>query len=80
MQLFNIKGRNEKQMARDKARDDEFFNCSQEHEFQYVSGLYSEKEKVYKYLKEKCADGTIKYSTHMQVYEMIANDLGYPIP
>ena len=26
-------------MARDKTKDDKFFNCSEEHEFEYVSGL-----------------------------------------
>ena len=67
-------------MARDKSKDDKHFNCSQEHEFKYVSGLYEEKKEVYDYLKEKCDDDSISYSTHMEVYEMIKKDLGYSVP
>ncbi len=71
-------------MARDKAKDDKHFNCSQEHEFTYVSGLYSDKTadkiKVYLFLKKKCEDGSIKYSTHYEVYGMIKDEIGYPIP
>ena len=38
-------------MARDKARDDKFFNCKQEHEDGYVAGLYgSNKDKVSAFL------------------------------
>ncbi len=67
-------------MARDKAKDDEYFNCSQEHEFDYVSNLYTERTKVYDFLKENCKKGDISYSTHKKVYEMINEKLGYPIP
>ncbi len=67
-------------MGRDKSKDDEYFNCSQEHEFNYVSGLYEDKNKVYDFLKDKCKDGTIKYSRHYKVYELIEKELGYPIP
>jgi len=67
-------------MARDKAKDDKFVNCSEEYELNYVASLYTEKQKVLDFLKKKCADGTIKYSTHKQVYELIKKELGYPIP
>ena len=67
-------------MARDKAKDDKHFNCSQEHEFTYVSELYKGSISVYEFLKKKCKDGGIKYSTHMEVYQMIKNELGYSIP
>lgn len=67
-------------MARDKKKDDLYFNCSQEHEFDYVSGLYANEGKVHKFLKEKCEDGTINYLTHLQVYELIKKELGYSIP
>ena len=67
-------------MARDKAKDDKFFNCSQDHELNYVASLYTEKQKVLDFLKKKCADGTIKYFTYMKVYELIKKDLGYQIP
>lgn len=68
-------------MGRDKSKDDKYFNCGQEHEFKYVAGLYGTNyDKVYFYLKKKCGDGSIRYSTHMEVYKMIERDLGYPIP
>jgi len=67
-------------MARDKSKDDKYFNCKQEHEFEYVSGLYEEKDKVYDYLKAECEDSIVKYSTHEEVYKMIEKDLGYPVP
>jgi hypothetical protein len=67
-------------MGRDKSRDDKYFNCQQEHESYYVSKLYTNKEKIHQYLASKCNSGKINYSTHMEVYKMIQNDLGYPIP
>ena len=67
-------------MARDKTKDDLYFNCSQEHELNYVSGLYPQKNKVYEFLKKKCSEGKIKYYTHKQVYELIKSELGYSIP
>lgn len=67
-------------MARDKAKDDKHFNCSQEHEFDYVSGLYSDSAGVYDFLKKQCINGNIHYSTHLEVYQMIQNELGYSIP
>ncbi|PKN52834.1 MAG: hypothetical protein CVU55_06335 [Deltaproteobacteria bacterium HGW-Deltaproteobacteria-13] len=67
-------------MARDKAKDDKYFNCSQAYELNYVASLYSEEQKVLDFLKKKCADGTIKYFKHIQVYELIKKELGYPIP
>jgi hypothetical protein len=67
-------------MARDKSKDDMYFNCSQDYELNYVASLYTEKQKVLDFLKRKCADGTIKYSKHMEVYELIKKELGYPIP
>ena len=67
-------------MARDKAKDDKFFNCQQEHEDHYVANLYSDSKKVSEFLEEKCNSGEIKYSTHKQVYEMIKKELGFSIP
>ena len=62
------------------ARDNEHFNCSQEHEFNYVSKLYTEQIKVYNFLKASCEEGDISYSTHKEVYEMINKKFGYSIP
>ena len=68
-------------MARDKKKDDLLFNCSQDHEIDYVANLYSGNvQNVKKYLKQKCADGTISGFTHKKVYELIKQDLGLPIP
>jgi hypothetical protein len=67
-------------MARDKSKDDKYFNCSQEHERKYVASLYQDEAGVNKFLIKKCQDGTIHYWTHMKVYELIKKDLGYPIP
>ena len=67
-------------MARDKAKDDKYFNCSQEHEINYVAGLYTSRQEVVSFLRRKCNDGTIHYYTHMQVYQLIQRELGYSIP
>ena len=68
-------------MARDKARDDKYFNCKQEHEDGYVAGLYgSNKDKVSTFLSNKCADKTINNSTHKEVYNLIKEKLGYALP
>ncbi len=65
-------------MARDKARDDKFFNCSQDSEHDYVAGCYPEKDRprVREFLKKECADGTIRNMTHAALYELIASKLG----
>jgi len=67
-------------MARDKAKDDKHFNCSEKHELDYVSELYPDVYKVLTFLDEKCENNTIHYSTHMEVYQLIERELGYPIP
>jgi hypothetical protein len=65
-------------MARDKARDDKFFNCSQDSEHDYVAGCYAEKDRprVREFLKKGCADGTIKGMTHAELYDLIEAKLG----
>ena len=43
-------------MAQNKPRDDEFFNCGEEHENRYVSKLYgSNSEKVHVFLEKNAA-------------------------
>ena len=64
-------------MAQNLSRDQKFFNCSEEHELKYVSGLYSESQKVYDYLVSNCKSGKIKYSSHAEVYALIKNELGF---
>ncbi len=68
-------------MARDLARDQRMFNCSQQHEINYVVSLYHGNEnKVKQVLEQGCAQGAIKYFTHLQVYQYIQKILGLPIP
>ncbi len=65
-------------MARDKARDDEFFNCSEDSEHNYVAGRYPEnvRPRVREFLKKGCDDGTIKNMTHADLYDLIESKLG----
>ena len=65
---------------RDKEKDDTYFNCHQEYEYQYVAGLYEERQKVYFFLRFACETKIIKNETHMEVYLLIKEKLGFPIP
>ncbi|WP_167882127.1 hypothetical protein [Leptospira semungkisensis] len=67
-------------MARDMSKDKNLFNCHEDHEINYVAGLYPDHQKVREFLKEKCASKEIYHSTHDKVYELIHKELGYPIP
>jgi len=67
-------------MARDRSRDQKMFNCSQEHELNYVAELYANRQEVYDFLKRACASNMIFQATHQDVYEMIKRHLRYPIP
>ena len=53
--------------------EQDYFNCSEEHEFNYVAGLYKKTADVKAWLKDKCADGTINYTTHKEIYTMLDN-------
>ena len=67
-------------MARDKAKDEKFFNCSEDYEIDYVAAQYANKQKVKDFIILKCKAGVIKYMTHKQLYELIQKELGYSIP
>tara|TARA_B100000508_G_scaffold55003_1_gene42586 strand:+ start:6093 stop:6305 length:213 start_codon:yes stop_codon:yes gene_type:complete len=67
-------------MARDKSRDDKFFNCTDEHEVNYVVSLYEDRDGVRDLISKKCEDGKIHYSTNLEVYQLIKDELGYDIP
>lgn len=68
-------------MGRDKAKDDELFNCSQQHEEDYVANLYpGHEDEVRELLQKLCLSGEIKNSSHMQVYQLIKSKLGLGIP
>ena len=49
----------------------EYFNCTEDHEFNYVAGLYEDAADVKQWLKDKCADGTICYTKHEDLYKML---------
>jgi len=68
-------------MARDKAKDDKHFNCTQTHEADYVASLYPHaKEEVKTFLASACKDDSLHNSTHKEVYELIKRKLGYLQP
>lgn len=50
--------------------DYKYFNCSEEHEINYVEKQYHDKpnKTEIEFLKEKCDSNEINYSTHDEVY------------
>lgn len=68
-------------MARDKAKDDQLFNCKQSYELDQVASHYGlNKDKVLQFLRESCEKGGLYHSTHSKLYNLIKNKLGYSIP
>jgi hypothetical protein len=68
-------------MARDKAKDDLMFNCSQDHEADQVASHYgTNKQQIINFLKKSCEIKLIDESTHKEVYELIQAKFGYAIP
>lgn len=68
-------------MARDKAKDDLLFNCTQDYELDQVASHYgSNKTAVKLLLQDACKKGEIKNFKHTQVYNYIKEKKGYPIP
>lgn len=53
--------------------DHEYFNCSEEHEADYVASLYNDKpnQTVKEFLAEKCESNEINNSTHAEVYALL---------
>ncbi|WP_339538280.1 hypothetical protein [Pseudomonas sp. RA_15y_Pfl2_54] len=67
-------------MARDKAKDDKYFNCTQTHEADYVASLYPHaKDEVKTFLALACLNKTLHNSTHKEVYELIEKKLGHSL-
>ena len=60
-------------------RDGKFFNCSEEHELNQVSGKYRDKEKVKAFIREKCKDKTIHYWTHEKLAAYLAENGFQPV-
>jgi hypothetical protein len=68
-------------MARDKAKDDRHFNCTETHEADYVAGLYPHaKDEVKNFLASACKDKSLHNSTHKEVYDLIKKELGHSQP
>lgn len=67
-------------MARDKAKDEKYFNCLQESELKYLSELYTMNNEVKDFLIFVCERRIITNSTYKEVYEYIKRELGYEIP
>jgi len=67
-------------MARSKSNDQEVFSSEQPHQLNYFTHLYKKNEEVEKFLRRHCANGTIDKKTHLEVFKLIEEELGYPIP
>jgi len=62
-------------------RDHKYFNCTQDdsyNELEYRIDKYQYPDAVKKFLQEKCEDGTIKYSTHVEVKKLL-EDAGFEL-
>ncbi len=49
----------------------EYFNCDEEHEFDFVSRQYEKHADVKKFLKRLCAKGEINNFTHDDIYILL---------
>ena len=67
-------------MARSKANDKQVFSCQEPHQLNYLTHLYDNDKEVENFLRRHCAIGTIENKTHMEVFKMVKNELGIPIP
>lgn len=67
-------------MARSKVKDNNVFKCNQTHEINYFSHLYGKSEKVERFLRRQCALKTIENKTHFELFKIIEEELGIPIP
>ncbi|HIC3280322.1 TPA: hypothetical protein ACW4KA_001942, partial [Campylobacter jejuni] len=66
-------------MARDKSKDDNLFNCSQDYEHDHVVRQYPKEyqDKIRDFLKKACQNKKIYHSKHKEVYDLIEKELGY---
>ena len=58
--------------------DYKYFNCSEDHEADYIATVYNDKanQTVKEFLKEKCNSNEINYATHDEVYTLL-DDNGF---
>ncbi|MGQ1784213.1 MULTISPECIES: hypothetical protein [unclassified Saccharicrinis] len=67
-------------MARSKSNDKQVFSCKQPHQLNYFTHLYNKNEEVKEFLRRQCANGSLEKKTHLEVFKLIEEELGYPIP
>lgn len=72
--------RQENTMARNKEKDDQYFNCREIQELNALTALYEESTVVKKFIINRCQTGQITYRTHHDVYALIEKELGFPKP
>ncbi len=56
------------------SKDAMFFNCSEKHEVEQVCRKYENPEAVRAFIKQKAAEGVIKYWTHDKLYAFLAEN------
>lgn len=66
--------------GRDTKKDNMLFDCNSEQERHEIAELYSEKEKIKKFLLEQRNDPNMPRYTHYMIYLLIKVKLGFPIP
>lgn len=71
---------NTKIMARSKSDDYQAIKCEQPQVINYLSHLYGKNEDVECFLRRHFARKTIDGKTHLEVYQLIEEELGIPIP
>lgn len=59
-------------------KDSKYFNCSEEHELEYVSNKYKDKVAVKNFIRSKCKDKTIHYWTQEKLAEFLKEN-GYEL-
>ncbi|GAF03164.1 hypothetical protein [Saccharicrinis fermentans] len=67
-------------MARNKSNDKLVFSWEHPYQLNYFAHLYGKNEEVEKFLRRHCANGSLENKTHLEVFEMIEEELGFPIP
>jgi len=59
------------------SKDWQLFNCSEQHEIDYVKKLFLEQDKVEAWIKKECKlGGKIYNTTHSELYKML-KDAGF---
>ncbi len=67
-------------MARNKQYDAHVFKSNETHKINYFAHLYGKDDNVKRFLKRRCALGTIQNKTHLELFQLIEKELGIPMP